>query len=108
MQTVVQAQAALGTARTEAAESGTAGASITALAQDIAVQEGDRLFSLAENQRFVGQQTRSQLDAVRDNFQAQLLSFTPSPVQEPSMLGAGLNAASSGYQAFHLSGKRSG
>lgn len=86
-----QTQAALSTARTEAAEGGVAGASVAALGQAYRFQQGQQTARINSNQKFVDSQLSSQLLAITQNRYAQELGLAQQPVASPSLLGAALN-----------------
>jgi len=101
IQTVARTSAAAqGTARAQAAESGTAGLSVEALINDFEREELEFQTQTIRTGQFRDAQFRDEAQGVRAGLQGQILSTLPAPVQQPDFIGAGLRIAGSSLNQF--------
>ena len=111
-QTALRAEAAAGTARTTAGETGTGGASVSALLNEYKQQELKFQGNVIRNRMWSDAQTMLNAEGVRANQQAQVASAIPKPIEKPNFATAMLRivgqAASDTATGLNMNANMSG
>lgn len=95
-----RAEAAASTARVTAGESGAAGGSVAALLNDFRRQELGFAQTTIRNQTWQNAQIKLNMEGIRSNQQAAIVSAMPKPVEQPDYLGAMLRIGAGALDAY--------
>ena len=99
-QSSMRAAQAAGTARVTAGETGTGGASMSALLNEYRRQELGFAETTIRNQTWQNAQIQLNMEGIRANQQAQIASAAPKPVEQPDYIGAALRIGAGALNAY--------
>lgn len=97
MQNSVQAAQARGTATTAAGEAGVEGNSVQLMLHDFSRIEASNNSNLYTNLQMEQQQIGDEMRSARAQAQSQIAQAAPSPVHQPSLLGAALQIGTTAF-----------
>lgn len=98
-QSSMRAAQAAGTARVTAGETGTGGASMSALLNEYRRQELGFAQTTIRNQTWQNAQIQLNMEGIRANQQAQIAAAVPKPVEQPDYIGAALRIGAGAMDA---------